>query len=152
MREYLFRGFHECKHGNTVITVNSKQKRGEWAEGSLLNLDQNSGYTFITKPFYSASTTPVFEIVKNQSYLVIPETVGQYIDTIEDNDIFANSIIKAYKYGDMDTSPLIDKITYRKGTYWVGNYTWIEFLNVFRCVEIIGNIFENPELLEMEGK
>ncbi|EGD47122.1 YopX protein [Ruminiclostridium papyrosolvens DSM 2782] len=80
---------------------------------------------------------------------VIPETVGQYIETINGHEIYHHDIVKAYKYGDTETSPFIYDITYRNGTWWFGNWTWIEFLQSFRCVEVIGNIHDNPEMMEV---
>ena len=64
MREYLFRG--------------KRVDNGEWVEGGIIPLDTDSGYVFITEPFLSASTLPVYEIVKHHMYLVYPESVGQY--------------------------------------------------------------------------
>ena len=64
MREYLFRG--------------KRVDSGEWVEGGIIPLDTNSGYVFIAEPFLSASTLPVYEIVKHHMHLVYPESVGQY--------------------------------------------------------------------------
>lgn len=64
MREILFRG----------KTTN----KGEWVKGGIIPLDVQSGYIFIAEPFLSASTLPVYEIIKHHTHLVIPETVGQF--------------------------------------------------------------------------
>ena len=64
MREYLFRG--------------KRASNGEWVEGGIIPLDPDSGYIFIAEPYLSASTLPVYEIVKHHMHLVIPESVGQY--------------------------------------------------------------------------
>ena len=79
-----------------------------------------------------------------RSPTVNKKTVGQYIQTVNDIDIYVGDIVKAYKYGDKSTEPVINEITYRNGTYMFSNWTWIEFLKVFRYVEVVGNIHDNP--------
>ena len=64
MRDYIFRG--------------KRVNNGEWVEGGIIPLDPDSGYIFIAEPYLSASTLPVYEIVKHHMHLVIPESVGQY--------------------------------------------------------------------------
>ena len=61
MRDILFRG--------------KRIDNGEWVEGGIIPLDIESGYLFIAEPYLSTSTLPVYEIVKNYTHLVIPETV-----------------------------------------------------------------------------
>lgn len=73
----------------------------------------------------------------NESCLVIPETVSQYIQTINGYEIYVGDIVKAYKYGDKETAPFIETIAFRNGTYWFGHWTWIEFLQKFRYVELV---------------
>jgi hypothetical protein len=75
------------------------------------------------------------------------ETVCQFIDIINGLRIFHHDIVKAYKYGNLESDPFINEITYKNGTYWFGNWTWIEFLQAFRYIEVIGNIHDNPEML-----
>lgn len=69
-------------------------------------------------------------------------TVGQFIKEVNKHRIFESDIVKAYKHGDLETQPFIYPIEYRNGTYWFGNWTWLEFLNVMRFVEVIGNIHD----------
>ena len=64
MREYLF-------HGKRV-------DNGEWVEGGIIPLDTDSGYVLIAEPYLSASTLPVYELIKHHTHLVVPESVGQY--------------------------------------------------------------------------
>lgn len=77
---------------------------------------------------------------------VIPETVGQNTGSTDKNctKIFEGDIVQALtRYGTKHIYP----IEYRNGTYWFGNWNWIEFLDRFQFREVIGNIHDNPELL-----
>lgn len=85
------------------------------------------------------------------TFEVIPETVGQFIEKINGVDIFHHDIVKAYKYGDVEKGLFVNEITHRHGTWWFGSWTWLEFLSAFRCVEVIGNIHDSPDLLKGEG-
>ena len=38
-RTIVFRGFHPCTDGDTVITVNGEDVRGRWSEGDLIHHD-----------------------------------------------------------------------------------------------------------------
>ena len=64
MREILFRG--------------KRRDNGEWVEGGYIPLDVESGYAYIVKPYHYASSLSPLDIIKLQSILVLPETVGQY--------------------------------------------------------------------------
>lgn len=75
-------------------------------------------------------------------YEIDQETVGQYIHTVDEVDIYLGDTVKAYKHGDEESKPHIYDITWRSGTYWFGNWTFLEFLNKFRCVKVIGNIHD----------
>lgn len=77
---------------------------------------------------------------------VDPETVGQYtgLTDICRKKIFKGDIVQAFtRYGTKHIYP----IEYRDGTFWFGNWNWIEFLDRFQFPEVIGNIYDNPELI-----
>lgn len=115
---------------------------------------KNDNGTWLYGGYYSPKPTVCFIAVDNDFAHrvlrdVIPETVGQYIQTVNHHRIFTGDIVKAYKHGDTESKPFIYEITERVGTYWFGNWTWLEFLNIFRYVEVIGNSTDKPELLEV---
>ena len=42
----------------------------------------------------------------------------------------------------------VNQVTFRNGSFHWGNWTWGEFLNKFRYILVVGNIFENPDWTE----
>ena len=135
MREILFRG--------------KRRDNGEWVEGGYIPLDVESGYAYIVKPYHYASSLSPLDIIKLQSILVLPETVGQYTG-ITDNTgkkIFEGDIVKEYNIFGVEVGIgavhwsdlfLAWHITKNKSMY-SGNIA---------SYEVIGNIHDNPELLE----
>ena len=117
MEEYEFRGINRTEgfvYGDLIHKRQSKQ------------------------PFIHFYTPDGFECM----YEVDPKTVGRFIQRINGFDIYVGDTVKAYKYGDKEKDPTIENIEYRNGTYMFGNWTWLEFLEKFRYVEVIGNIYE----------
>lgn len=83
---------------------------------------------------------------------VIPETIGQYIDYIDKNDkrIFEGDIINCVYNGNLNTYVVIwdkDELDF-KATNGKEEYgTNFEYLPCCEEIEVIGNIYDNPELL-----
>ena len=61
-----------------------------------------------------------------------------------DKEIYEGDIVRALKHNE---DLFTDKVWWRSGILWFGNWNWIEFQNIFRVIEVIGNIFEDGELL-----
>ena len=127
MREILFRG--------------KRKDNGKWAYGYLyIRNDGQYEISFYSKYFDSERFT----------YDVIPETVGQYIGLTDKNGkkIFEGDIVERlwlgekhiYRiYYDSDISSFIGADIDCQG-FTTFNYDSCEF-------EVIGNIYDNPELL-----
>lgn len=162
MREIKFRGFHVNENGNTVITVNSKDYKGEWVYGSLLDL--------VTGIYISPIDTSYNEIdvdlgqkitinalwEDNDFFEVLPETVSQYTGLPDKNGkmIFENDICECWSQGVKAIGKVqrgIDGLwiicpAFQKNQFW-GLCSSNEMTTV---VENVGNIFDNPELIESE--
>lgn len=129
MRIIKFRGFHADEHGETVIKLDGKEIKGTWFYGDL-----HTDGPYINE------------------HKVIPETVGQYVGT---NDKHGDEL---YEY-DVVRFTLRDEVVIGfiiclKSSFCVScpkiNDTF-HLLNIMRLNrEKIGNIFENPDLLEVE--
>lgn len=140
MREILFRG--------------KRADNGEWVEGSLIVLDADSGYYFITEPYKSASTLPVKDLIYNHTHLVDHKTVCQFTGLTDKNGV------KIFE-GDICRNIKNEEIVLVKWHGTMAGYVWIKrrednkylfnFGELFRVSskdEVIGNIFDNPELME----
>ena len=146
MREILFRG--------------KRIANGEWVEGCLLNFDEESGYVFICPFFHGASTMPVSRIVEYTSLYVNPETVGQFTGLTDKNGkkIFEGDILK---YQINIKTAIVGKIAFLCGAFVFeseeldrecdiafATFADDEIALPENCIEVIGNIHDNPELLE----
>ena len=145
MREILFRG----KWKNS----------GEWVYGNLFNPDKADTPTQICIGTYIAKTC----------YEIDPETVGQYTGLTDKNGvrIFEGDIVKTH-YANAQKSDFIEQVVFHNGKFcayfsnqlckqWANLYDGTEHLpqdkSVYMdSVEVIGNIHDNPELIETAAK
>lgn len=134
MREILFRG-------RTAI-VSKEKYNGEWLYGNLIQTDSGNFY------IGSREVSPLFQ-------LVIPETVGQYtgIDDRNGKKIFEGDIVSftrinalGYTTKRVGTVKYYDKLPIFYIMATTGDaWDWVECGDI----EVIGNIHDNPELLEV---
>lgn len=122
MREILFRG--KEKDGGSFD--------GKWRYGDLVRVKEGS----VTK-------TRIFE--KNIGYLVVPETVGEYTGLTDKNGkkIFEGDIIRSNSergYIEYYPNDCAFDVVDDHGFYWL--------ISEMSNIEVIGNIHDNPELLE----
>ena len=125
MREILFRG--------------KRTDNGEWIEGYAAM----SGGTFIICD--NGLTYGGFIV-----YEAIPETVGQYTGLTDKNGvrIFEGDIVRAFtRFSEI----YVSSVAYHDGAFWFKNWSWTKFLFKFEKIEVIGNIHDNPGLLEGGG-
>ena len=128
MREILFRG----KWKNS----------GEWVYGNLFNPDKADTPTQICIGTYIARTC----------YEIDPETVGQFTGLTDNNGrkIFEGDIIKC-KVHEMNEYRVRRGVVEYHGVGFIMNLdpnSWNDQKNISFDCEVIGNIYDNPELLE----
>ena len=135
MREILFHG--------------KRTDCGAWVEGDLLQTRYHSGHI----EYQIMPQTPV-----SSAYPVIPETVGQYTGLTDKNGvrIFEGDICKFKRFNDVHVGKVVFNVTTASFVMWyqpiVGAYgekaTQKMLLSACDNIEVIGNIHDNPELLE----
>lgn len=143
---------------------------GEWIEGSLIDLDIDSGYCYIVQPYKKASILPIIFLITDRMKLVDPETLCQFTGLCDKNGnkIWEGDIISYQRDNDdcpfpnKDTKKRFGKVFYqgfrstfaigmgRNGSRSINDDLWKYVQNGNR-VEVIGNRFDNPELLQEES-
>ena len=153
MREILFRG--------------KRIDNGEWVEGYFI---QKGSQTFIASyPYFTGKVheTSWLEFCFGGFIEVIPETVGQYTGLTDKNGkkIFEGDIVRTH-YANAPKAVFVETVVFDSGKFcatstnegckttaalWDGVPRLAIDKSVYMDeVEIIGNIHDNPELLEVE--
>lgn len=114
-----------------ILFRGKRVDNGEWIEGN---------YEWYHKPPKHIISNPYTGETKG----VILETVGQYTGLKDKNGtkIFEGDIAR-------DNDGFIGTIVYGSGSFCYEDIRWNEYLNT-AChhIKVIGNIYDNPELLE----
>lgn len=138
MRETLFRG--------------KRKDHGSWAEGFHVMYSTSIGYPYS----YTNGKHYIQTVPHNIQYEVDPETICQYTNSIAlgGDKIFEHDIVEE------DGAIGIVKFGKYGNGFHIGYYIdWINFPHLRNelhfwegRVRIIGNIFDNPELVEGKSK
>lgn len=177
MREILYRGFHPDKNGTTEITLNGGKIKGEWVEGlpfgriggGLTPYGINPLRADKDRKVYSVFPETVCEYTgltdkngkKIFNHAIVAFHYGHNKDICEvcfESGAFGlgKSYPKKFDYDELETS--VANAT-ENDSYFVGNDNFISLWEIvwnyneyagenLHLVEIVGNIFENPELLK----
>lgn len=141
MREILFRG--------------KRVDNGEWIYGVPIT-DKATGDAYIITSTAGAYLRSEINNMCATGFRAIPETVGQYTGLKDKNGtrIFEGDIL-IYEYDgeyDPDEKYLVawdnDEAAFRVNYYLKGEYIHYESITPHQYFEIIGNIYDNPELLK----
>ena len=158
------------------ILFKAKQiDNGEWIEGSLIDLDIDSGYCYIVQPYKKASILPIIFLITDRMKLVDPETLCRFTGLCDKNGnkIWKNDILMCHgnpkdlvkaafgEFGvrNIETGSIVDKVV---GWHYevvptdaisrCEPFCWPMPLTEYyieRCeMEVVGNIFDNKELLQ----
>lgn len=136
MREILFRG---KKYKTSVFDET------DWVYGSLIDSGNHEQVTIY--PWYNgASTMSVRQLVYARMEAVKPETVGQYTGLTDQNGkkIFEGDIVDC-GYGELT----VVKWHEESASFYMQGLEGSNWTFDFLEVEIIGNIHDNPELLQV---
>lgn len=132
-----------------VIFRGKRADSGEWVEGDLIQVGLHD------KPKFASimPQTPV-----SSAYPVLPKTVGQYTGLTDRNGkkIFEGDICRFKRFNDVHVGKVVFNVTTASFIMWyqpiVGAYgekaTQKMLLSVCDNIEVIGNIHDDPELME----
>lgn len=145
-REHLYRG--------------KRVDNGEWVYGYFLETHKPTYKAFIIKSIDIDVNNCGMTILDSVIYEVIPETVCKCTNLPDKNDklIFEDDIVKTKEYGkvigysnvnDYDVfkivyAPTFFRLENKDREFLLGEYS--------KHLEVIGNIHDNPELLEVSEK
>jgi len=144
MREIKFRG----KSFNNV-------SNSGWVYGSLIKMDSKGSQSFIFPLIEYASTLTCGQLIRNHMEAVKPETVGQSTGLPDRNgkEIFDGDVVEGEKYsgkpGIYNNHTGVVKFRHESfSSFGINQYKGQE-AKINSLFEIIGNIYDNPELLEV---
>ena len=135
---------------------------GRWVEGDLVRHYENQRRFIAQEQMaYTYSMCGIDRLVSERYCEIDPESVGQYTGLNDKNgkEIYEDDICTAnwydYEEPNHTTTGVIE---FCEGwiAYWLADYEseTFEELNGHGCycwdIEVIGNIYENPELLEVQ--
>lgn len=125
-------------------------KTGDWIYGSLISFDEQCKFIF---PGHEAASSSTFaDLVRAKMVMVEPSTVSQYTNQknhedieIYEGDYASKELDNGFDYGEFEgVVELID------GKWVINNRVnhYEELFTEIEQIEILGNIYENQELLK----
>lgn len=136
-----------------ILFIAKRKDNGEWVEGYYLNVAKINHFICTGKIKLDGV---VKGIIAPEMYAIDPDTLCQYTGLKDKNGrkIWENDIVQAWSEGSNAIGKVIRRVdglyimypAYQKKEFW-GLYP---NKNGKTTVEVIGNIFDNEELFEVE--
>lgn len=138
MTEIRFRGFHECKDGDTAIIVNGKERRGKWVYGAFINVPD-----FVRKIRTHSPYGIEFDVDE--------DTVGIFTGACDKDgkEIYEGNIVEFTVFSDPPVR-VKDVVLFSNGCFCLkksGELLYSKTAPYFE-LKIIGDIWSNSELFE----
>lgn len=124
-----------------------------WLHGSVIDLDEDCA--LIMPPYLHASTLSKVELINLFAEAVDPATVGQHVGILDKDEtyIFEGDIVKVHdtlKRSDEPCHEFVGVVDFADGSFviedgCVTHDRWMDYE-----VEVLGNRWDNPELLPEE--
>ena len=124
---------------------------GEWVYGNLLKIDHGTECAcYIIPRITNGSWSKDRLMLKfiSPCYEVDPETIGEYTGFCDENgkEICESDIVELPEFLEQRRKAIV---VWSGGWYWkVGDYRGGNLICASEIVKIIGNPYDNPELLE----
>lgn len=138
MREYLFRG--------------KRKDNGEWVEGSLVFVpDKKFMYgAYIMPELFVVERTDYESMMQGGFYEVYPATVGQYTGLVDKHGkrIFEGDVCRTDDGQVGEVKFVLEHCAFLGYTQNPPAYHCLESDGQMKATEVIGNIHDNPKLLE----
>ena len=153
MREIEFRGKKE------ILTEENKKYTDGWIYSDTLYKDDNGVYliplgvsaeSYHLGKYNFRANSDRFEIMVAK---IKPETLGQYTGLKDKNGtkIFEGDIIKGTIVSAWAKDVIVCVVEYQKdGFVSISENKWKHKLMFAKDIEVIGNIYDNPDLLEVD--
>jgi uncharacterized phage protein (TIGR01671 family) len=146
MREILFRG--QTRRYGEKVKLNGEKIKSNWVYGGIFPQNGDGDFAIIYQQ------EPTIE-----KYPVYADTVGQYIGMVDKNGtkIFEGDICNFYSSYGIDNYSVVGVVVYNAnatefGIDYDSTYLGLGRHYYSKDIEVIGNIYDNPELLGEERK
>lgn len=127
---------------------------GEWVKGALVYDDRDKLYRIITEINYSTGTFLTADNAPRVDVSTICQCTG--LKDKNDNLIWENDVVRVCWQDNEAQCEEIAQVAWDKFGYypWLDEYycDGCDLFNEVRDIEVIGNIFDNKELVESEEK
>lgn len=136
---------------NRQIKFRGKTLNGEYVFGNYhYSADNKFHYILNQEKFIYVDDEHILYLHPSEVHVVIPKSIGQFTGLHDKNgkEIFEGDVIKPLKV----LNATLRQVIFLKGGFWAyrddNDFYALDFYDGDSC-EIIGNVFENPDLVKL---